>query len=258
MVSIREKLLEICRKEKQDTTKTLAEELLKNYDANKFLSMKNLSLRCSVSESQITQFSKIIGYSGYRELVLRMKIEFETYYEKQLKAKNISINENFHLVKNTIIDLINYVDVFKDDVIGTAELLKGIKGGKSNVFLLSSYQNQDIATYFNQWLINNKINTIFNVTRAYDFDVVPKLNENDIIFLLVSGQDNHTIHEIYKKAIKKTKKIVVVTSLSHVDKFDKFLYRMFLDHKGFKSLTFEKRHLYLWYVINQLILNINT
>ncbi|AUF83209.1 hypothetical protein CXP39_00085 [Mesoplasma syrphidae] len=71
-------LCKVIEYRKNETFYQISKKILKLYNQGVFLSQKELAVQCFVSEALITQFAQRLKFSGYRELHLRLEIEYET------------------------------------------------------------------------------------------------------------------------------------------------------------------------------------
>ncbi|WP_339033605.1 hypothetical protein [Spiroplasma endosymbiont of Cantharis rufa] len=247
--SIREQLIKISQSNINDSSKVISKEIIKGYDNYIFLSQKELANKCFVSESLITYFAKKMNYSGYRELISRLKLERDIYnMDSPIKLEDNSIvNYRLEFEKT-----LSSIDAQNLEITKTINLLKGAK----RIFILSSYdQINNAESLFNIMQIQGK-NVHFSRYRKTNGYYVNDLKEDDVAFFLVSGLDNNSLVNYYERLFEKNCKRIVVVSNSQAYKFKQPDSLIVIQNIEKHEIYETARSSYIYYLLNFILINI--
>ncbi|WP_339030552.1 hypothetical protein [Spiroplasma endosymbiont of Cantharis nigra] len=247
--SIREQLIKISQSNINDSSTVISKEIIKSYDNYIFLSQKELANKCFVSESLITYFSKKMNYSGYRELISRLKLERDIYnMDKPIKLDDNSIvNYRLEFEKT-----LSSIDAQNLEITKTINLLKTAK----RIFILSSYdQINNAESLFNIMQIQGK-NVHFSRYRKTNGYYVNELKEEDVAFFLVSGLDNNSLVNYYERLFEKNCKRIVIVSNSQAYKFKQPDSLIVIQNIEKHEIYETARSAYIYYLLNFILINI--
>lgn len=251
--SIREKLVVISQMQKKDADNVIANILLKYYDENVFLSQKELADFCHTSISMITNFSKKLNYSGYRELLLRLKMEREYYVFQKRKIHNGLVNENLFLnSQNHSLKMLNQIS---DQESNLKTIIKTLKNAQK-IFIFASYEQLKNAESFYNVLTLKNYDVVFSQYRkVYDF-FVKNMTSKDVAFFLIGGLDNQTLVQYYNRLKNHNMDIVVISSASQEWKFNQPLAKITIPNSSSQEEFETARNIYINYILNTIIVNV--
>lgn len=250
MNSLLDQLFLIISRGGNSVSYVVAAELFKSYQQNKILTIKELSQYCFVSESSITKFSKKLGYSGYRELIVKLKIELsdrvpinETY--SPLKLDLFDSTEK--LFNETISDLSNY----KNNLYEISQKLKTA----NKIYIFSSYIFYEQIKNLQEILITKKINVIFTETLMYSLSTYQNITKNDYAIFFIGGQDTKTIEFIYEQICLQNIEHVVFCTHSKSYKTKETKNKIIIDSKKLPHMP-AIRKIIIDYLILQIVLKV--
>ncbi|AAT75668.1 putative transcriptional regulator [Mesoplasma florum L1] len=195
----------------------ISKVLYQNFFSGNFLTIKELAEECNVSESTITVYSKNLGYSGYRELLILLKMENNFYnktFQSEIGAK--SDKQKINKYREILNEFLNEQKKEDEKII---KLVANMK--KANKIVInSSYQLDDIANYFKDLLSLKFDNVLKNELKLFAYKNAQNLTEKDLAIFFVSGQDNEMMQYIFAVTKKMTKNIFIFSSRSQIEKFD--------------------------------------
>lgn len=170
---------------------------MKFYNEGKFLSQKELTNECFVSEALITQFSKHLNFSGYRELLLRLQIEYETTL---INKKNEMTNESETL--NDIIVMHNFI---KENLEVINKITDAILANEKVAFVTSGQANDSLTICID----SIKNNGYLNISLINPYASGRSSRFNDPLFdcakyfFIFTGMINPTEMSFYKECLQK-------------------------------------------------------
>ncbi|AXK51681.1 MurR/RpiR family transcriptional regulator [Spiroplasma alleghenense] len=250
--SVREVLKQVENSKNQEVHKQIAIKILQNFDQNIFLKQKELADSCFVSESTVTLFSKSLGYDGYRELYLRLKIESEYYNIKNDEKNSQSFQGNLKSIRNEMNQIFDFIDNQNEDL---KIFIKEIKNSQS-IHLFSSYEQvinaQNICDNLKRVCNHVSLEQI----RHNHSKVLQSINKPDLVIFIISGIDNETIIQIYHNLLAQGVRTLVVASTSQAAKLIKPLALIELGTRGQEYVMSNIRNIAIEYIFSKIILNI--
>ncbi|ATZ18542.1 hypothetical protein ESOMN_v1c01570 [Williamsoniiplasma somnilux] len=216
------KLIEVANSLENSSYKIIAETILKNFKKGCFLSQQKLSEEAHVSAPLITIFCQKIGYSGYREFLIYLKLDYEKYFSRN------NINLNMQKKKYSLnIDYMReiYDNFFKDIILSSNFFEKFIKNLNKlqNLIIYNSHQTNKVGDF------------IMNLLNGKGFKSVKNFNpsENDInswqnychanaiyLFFLLGHDTNEIMDAIQNN--ENREKIFIITSNGQKEKVQDF------------------------------------
>ncbi len=183
-------------------TEILISDLIKNnLEQVCSMSITELAIFTNVSPSKITKYSKRLGFSGYKEFIHQINLDFNN------KSNN---NNSFEFQKERVL---KFLDSYNDDDL--LELTSSIKTS-NKIYLFGQGPSYDVAKTFTPRL---RIATSKNIVCDYTellYDLDNTINSKRLIILLtVSGKSNK-VHEVLKLA--KQKGIKTITISAYINK----------------------------------------
>ncbi|AVN64481.1 MULTISPECIES: MurR/RpiR family transcriptional regulator [Mesoplasma] len=246
--SIREKLNLIYESNETVSHKLIAKYLIDCLDKGSIPTSKECSQVCFVSESTLTAFSKKYGYEGFREIIIRIKVERELYkpFEKtKLKTKDTNVRKLF----------LKYMDQIDAQDPQVNKLIEEIKNARK-VFIFSSYEQNENVELFASQLQFMDIESYFNSKRRLHDMWIDKSNESDLCLFIVSGLDNQNLVSLYKQACDMNKKTFVVTSSSQSHKFINNKNLIVLQQESNMEIYLSIRNIILNYLFTKIIIKL--
>ncbi|AKU79887.1 hypothetical protein [Spiroplasma turonicum] len=240
-MNLREKLVNISISTQNETKKIIVDNLLNSFNNNVFLNIEDFSKTCYLSKSAISKFSLKFGFSGYRELINRLKFERENYSE--IMSQNLQ-SKSFAELKNYFIDYINFFDRYEKDLDNVRSLLN------NKTIIVSSNQlfEKSKLLYYYLRNNNNEVELSDQLFPNYNVDV----NTKDCTFLFFTGgMEVEGIFNLYNK-VKSNNKIVFFTSYALSSRIDKYDVKIIFD-KDKNSTNIFHRSTIVGYLVSQLI-----
>ncbi|ASZ08789.1 hypothetical protein CK556_00200 [Mesoplasma chauliocola] len=222
MNSVYKNIENLSRDNRETAFKIVAKQILIDFSNNKFRSQEELAKKCYVSNATITQFSKAALCTGYRELRLRLKIEYDNNFSDNQKTsiKKVSVKEYYSSFENWLSDNWDFIE----------DLIKAMTE-KKEVFLFPSFQTHYSAIFLSDVLEKHDLNvSIFNLEKDFR-----KLNNIDwtkkVILLILTGRDNESLKLIYDYMKKANSKVFVICSQNWDFRKDGNANIMYLDNQ---------------------------
>ncbi|AKX34340.1 hypothetical protein SLITO_v1c07150 [Spiroplasma litorale] len=249
-------ILENMAKDNKNTTKQIiSKKILEMFLVGSFKSQKEFSKDCFVSESTITRFSQETGCSGYRELLTKLKMEYERII---IKTKN-----DLEIIKNKkniqVFDSVN-TWVIKNEYF-IKELINDIKINKK-VRIFSSYQAIESSDFIYKIIQSKNIYCeLINIHNNFMRDT-SYLYEKDVVnIVILTGRDVETLINFFINRINENSfsKNYIITSIYQKNKIDlkAFKEKCILNFEGDNS-QFVIRHFALIYLFTYFSIKFDT
>ncbi|ATZ21387.1 MurR/RpiR family transcriptional regulator [Mesoplasma tabanidae] len=198
MKSVFEQLENVAKSVEDSLFKGIAKTLLNNFMEGEFKNQEEISKECYVSISTITKFCKKIGYSGYRELIFNLKLEYARL-GWQKASKNISTFDMLNSIQNWIISNDNFVE----------KIVKSIQHAQV-INIYASYQVQHAAKYFVEIL--QELNKIAVLPRIEYRSTLQKNRETDLNLIILCSRNNDELIKFFEKQIHPSNQTFLIIS----------------------------------------------
>ncbi|QGS51860.1 MurR/RpiR family transcriptional regulator [Spiroplasma tabanidicola] len=210
MISIYERIENLVKDNKNTTFKLIAKQILEDFNNGIFKSQNELAVACYVSMSTITQFSKAAQCEGYKELAIRLKIE----YENAMVAAPVKEEINYKELDTKSLEVINDWAMSSADFI--LELAKQINT-KKKIWIAPSFQTSPAARHFENILRNQGID-VHVMDSAINLELVRHVDfKDELILVIMTGRDTITLSRILEYLEKITKNVYVITTNNHTE-----------------------------------------
>lgn len=191
---------ELCKFKENRKNKTfflISKKLLDLFNQGEFISQKQLQQICHVSGALITQFAKKLNLSGYRELVIRLKIE----YGDQIKNSLQSISENDETMSDMLI-IHKFINENKKVI---QDITKAILDNKKVAFVTCGQANDACRVFVDSVKIKGFLNiSLINPYASGRFSIFNEpLFKYDKYFFIFTGVINPVEKEFYEDCLKK-------------------------------------------------------
>lgn len=210
MISIYERVENLAIDSKNTTFSTIAKQILSDFNEGIFKTQNELADACFVSMSTVTQFSKSALCEGFKELSIRLKIE----YENRMMAKPLNNSVNEDELQLEVFDMIN--EWVFDSSEFLLDLAKEINKNKK-ICLAPSSQGLPAACNFQDILINQGVDarvfdssTNLEVARHYDF-------KDELVLLIITGRDVLTLQRVLEYLLKLSRRVYIITTNNHIE-----------------------------------------
>ncbi|AUM62716.1 hypothetical protein [Spiroplasma monobiae] len=238
-------------KENRNTVfKIIARQILEDFSKGIFLTQNELAHKCHCSKSTITAFSKAALVSGFRELQMRLRIEYENNFKinNTIDLLNKNNEQNFFEINDNLKNWVNSNDKQIEFFI------KKIISKKVNVF--SCYQTVYSTIFLEDVLNKNNIdNKVINLEK--DVEIIRKLNYKDSYNVFIfSGRDNSFLTKLFEYIYNDNKDIIVFVSLNWKDYFkDKDITVIYFDNEKFERNFIDRNFklIYMWKYIDYIL-----
>ncbi|WP_342259216.1 hypothetical protein [Spiroplasma endosymbiont of Dioctria linearis] len=210
-----------------DTSKIISQQILKDFWNNNFRKQKQLAKICNVSEATITNFSKAISLSGYRELIIILKMEYKNNF---IDIKTNKVNQISEL-------FVNFTSFTKDTDFKINLFKKIILKNNKEIIIMSSYE-----TFFSSIFLSDLLNqknykaTIFDLSKSQNNLNQSHYFEYSYIFIFTGddAQGLYNAYEFLKNKIDKNNIFILYTYLWEKN-FELIDNKLFLDQKYYES-----------------------
>ncbi|WP_339030515.1 hypothetical protein [Spiroplasma endosymbiont of Cantharis nigra] len=228
MNSIYTRIDNLGRENRNTVFRIISRKILEDFSNGVFRSQEDLAYISNCSKATITAFSKAALVSGYRELQIRLKIEYENNFtlnksnEKLIdnKAKNDFFLNNQYLEKWTVESYEQISNFFLTNLEHKIQVFSGYQTLYSTNFLEDVLQKNNIDVW----------------TLKLDKDIISIKNINyekvKSIFIL-SGRDTNSLKGFFEYVYNKNSNIIVIASLN---------WEKYLQSKKAKAIFFDNEH----------------
>ncbi|QHX36723.1 hypothetical protein [Spiroplasma sp. BIUS-1] len=250
MNSIYRNIDNLGRENRNTVFKIISKQILSDFSNGVFLSQDDLAMKCNCSKSTITAFSKAVLVSGYRELQIRLKIEYENNFEinNNQKIYNQKNKENFLDTTNN--NLKNFI------LKNHEKILKFISKDNKIINIFSSYQTNFSTIFLKDVLDENKITSnVINLEK--DVLTLKNINlESCKSLFIFSGRDNSFLKKFLDYINLSKEDIIVISSLQWKEYLDsKKVEVIYFDNENFKRNYIDRNFIliYMWKYLDYLL-----
>ncbi|QBQ07618.1 hypothetical protein SGLAD_v1c04190 [Spiroplasma gladiatoris] len=210
MVSIYERIENLVKDNKNTTFKLIAKQILEDFNNGVFKSQNELADACYVSMSTITQFSKSALCEGYKELAIRLKIEYENAMIAPKKRDEIDYKEldtrSFEIINDWVLS-------YSDFILSLANQINT----KKKIWLAPSFQTMPVARHFENILRNQGVD-VHLMDSAINLELVRHVDfKDELILVIMTGRDTLTLSRILEYIEKITKNVYLITTNNHIE-----------------------------------------
>lgn len=166
--------------------------VVKNMQAVKNMSIRDLANTCFVSTTTIFRFVKKLGYEGYSEFV-------DAISETEAETRKIHIP--------SIIEKENYSDSYLKNIVEAVKVITNEKNDKfdsimsrnPDVYIIAEGLSREVGNYFLRLLTSVGFNAVFPKESYEKRNVLKKIKKDDVVLVLSYTGDNETVvHELEK------------------------------------------------------------
>ena len=211
MISMYERVENLIKDNRNTTFKIIAKQLLLDFQQGIFKSQNELAETCFVSLATITQFSKATLCEGYKELTIRLKIEYENTLggnrhdtPKKIDYENLDLT-NFEAIKTWVYESSDFILKFSKIINKRRKLwiAPSFQSMQSAVYLQTILRNQGIEVY----IMDSSIN--LEIVRHIDF-------KNEVVLILFTGRDTDTLSRMLDFLKILTAHVFIITTQNHI------------------------------------------
>ncbi|AUM62585.1 hypothetical protein [Spiroplasma monobiae] len=208
MLSVYERVENLIKDNKNTTFKLIGKQLLTDWSVGVFKSQNEISESCFVSLATVTQFAKACLCEGYKELSIRLRVEYENVMQNQ--SKTVIANEaNDNGMRTVIYHWVNENDDFLLDLANKIN-------EKRKVWICPSYQSMYAAKFLEDVLTNVGIQAKI-IDMSINLEVGKHLEFSDeLIVILLTGRDTETTVIALEYLMKAKNDIFVITTPSNI------------------------------------------
>ncbi|WP_381415271.1 hypothetical protein NPX79_00995 [Spiroplasma endosymbiont of Anurida maritima] len=198
--------LELYERQKQNNSfRIISKELLKDFFTGNFRSQSKLANDCYMSPSTITYFSKSLNLSGYREMIVRLKVEYENH-----KFKSNSKNDESNFIEfesNNLKQYYSAIKWLKNNNVFLESLINEIKKTQK-IVVFTSNQIHSAASFWKELMYDVKdlqleiINPSTSNINFFDKGSIWR-NRSWTKLFIVSGRDIRTITKMLENTNEK-------------------------------------------------------
>ncbi|ATZ16259.1 RpiR family transcriptional regulator [Entomoplasma freundtii] len=251
--SIKEKLTFISNNLENPTYAEIANYLLNCLEKKQTPTSKKCADQVHCAESVLTAFAKKYGYNGFKELVIRLKVESEYYDFSQ--RHSINPDQKNHLKTNYRHLIDESLDLIDQQVSKMTNLINDIHE-KNKIYAISCYQQLFNTELFISELQLLGYEAFINLQRKTNAIWLRNLTENDICLIVAFGLDNQYVVNYYQLATMKTKNIYVFCSPSQRHKFPVYKEKIIVDYSKRSSILETTRSTLVNYLFSQIVYNL--
>ncbi|AGR42045.1 hypothetical protein [Spiroplasma diminutum] len=208
MLSVYERVENLIKDNKNTTFKLIGRQILTDWSVGVFKSQSEISKTCFVSLATATQFAKACLCEGYKELSIRLKVEYESVMQNKAKA-NVENESDLTGMRSTVNAWVNQNDSFLYDLANKIN-------DRRKVWICPSYQSMYPAKFLEDVLTNVGIQTKI-IDTSINLEVGKHLEfNNELIIVLLTGRDTDTTVIALEYLIKAKNEIFVITTPSNI------------------------------------------
>ncbi|AHI53036.1 MurR/RpiR family transcriptional regulator [Spiroplasma culicicola] len=209
MISMYERIENLVKDNRNTTFKSIAKQLLDDFNQGIFKNQNELADACFVSMSTVTQFAKATLCEGYKELAIRLKIEHESMLAKQQPTKEINYNQ----VDDQNLNIINEWALNSSDFI--LKLAEQINQEKK-LWIAPSFQSMYTARHFENILRNQGVDARV-MDSSINLEVVRHVDYKDqLVLVIMTGRDTETLSRILEFLEKLSKRVYIIITTNHL------------------------------------------
>ncbi|WP_338985556.1 hypothetical protein [Spiroplasma endosymbiont of Diplazon laetatorius] len=208
MLSVYERVENLIKDNKNTTFKLIGKQILTDWSVGVFKSQNEISESCFVSLATVTQFAKACLCEGYKELSIRLRVEYENVMQNQSKTVIGSETDEAGM-RSVICHWVNENDNFLLDLANKIN-------EKRKVWICPSYQSMYAAKFLEDVLTNVGIQAKI-IDMSINLEVGKHLEFNDeLIVILLTGRDTETTVIALEYLLKAKNEIFVITTPSNI------------------------------------------
>ncbi|ALD66618.1 hypothetical protein [Spiroplasma cantharicola] len=224
MNSIYTRIDNLGRENRNTIYRIISKKILEDFSNGIFRTQDDLAYICNCSKATITAFSKAALVSGYRELQIRLKIEYENNFD--------SNKSNINQIEKEFSTTIQHLEKW---AIANFEKIESFFSGntKNEFHIFSGYQTY-YSTYFLEDILEKNNMNVRLIKLDKDIISIKSKNYNEInsIFIL-SGRDTDSLRGFFEYVYNKNSNIIVIASLN---------WEHYLNSKKVRSIYFDNEH----------------
>ncbi|WP_339021608.1 hypothetical protein [Spiroplasma endosymbiont of Atherix ibis] len=211
MLSVYERVENLIKDNKNTTFKLIGKQILADWSVGIFKTQNEISESCFVSLATVTQFAKACLCEGYKELSIRLKVEYENVMQNQ--AKSVIGNEIEQVGMRAVI--CQWANENDDFLIDLANKINE----KRKVWICPSYQSMYPAKFLEDVLINIGIQTKI-IDMSFNLEIGKHLEfNNELIVILLTGRDTETVVIALEYLLKGNNDLYIITTPSNISEF---------------------------------------
>ncbi|AKU79589.1 hypothetical protein [Spiroplasma turonicum] len=209
MVSIYERIENIVKDNKNTTFKIIGKQILNDWHLGIFKSQYEISESCFVSLATVTQFAKACLCEGYKELIIRLRVEYEQRMQNFKLGSNIDYEPDKPKIINEIYSWLEendeFINKFTDRIKETKKL-----------WICPSYQAMYSCRFLEDILTNSGIDVklvdlsvSLEMARTREF-------KGELIIVILSGRDTETLNRTIEYLLNFKNELFIITTPNNI------------------------------------------
>ena len=172
--------------------KSIMTYVIKNLQAVKNMSIRELANTCFVSTTTIFRFVQKLGYEGYSEFIdAIIETEAET---RKIHIPSIIEKENYS--ESYLKNIVEAVKVITDE---KYEKFKSIMSHNPDIYIIAEGLSREVGQYFLRLLTTVGFNVSFPKESYEKSNALKKIKKDDVILVLsYTGDNEQVVHELEK------------------------------------------------------------
>ncbi|AGR41040.1 MurR/RpiR family transcriptional regulator [Spiroplasma taiwanense] len=208
MLSVYERVENLIKDNKNTTFKLIGKQILTDWNIGVFKTQNEISETCFVSLATVTQFAKACLCEGYKELIIRLRVEYENVMQNSAKV-NLGSSENKNQMINIINDWVEQNDEFISDL--AAKIMKVKK-----LWICPSFQGMYSAKFLEDALTNLGIQAKL-IDLSINLEIAKHVDfRNELIVVLLTGRDTETTIRTLEYLIQFKNEVFIITTPSNI------------------------------------------
>ncbi|WP_339034826.1 hypothetical protein [Spiroplasma endosymbiont of Cantharis rufa] len=208
MLSVYERVENLIKDNKNTTFKLIGKQILADWSVGIFKSQSEISKMCFVSLATATQFAKACYCEGYKELSIRLKVEYENVMQNKIRADQPN-EADMTGMRAVINNWVTENDGFLYDLANKIN-------ERRKVWICPSYQSMYSAKFLEDVLTNVGIQSKI-IDISINLEVGKHLEfHNELVVILLTGRDTDTTVIALEYLIKAKNEIFIITTPSNI------------------------------------------
>ncbi|ASP28111.1 transcriptional regulator [Spiroplasma corruscae] len=208
MVSIYERIENLVKDNKNTTFKIIGKQIQSDWHLGIFKTQYEISEACFVSLATVTQFAKACLCEGYKELIIRLRVEYEQRMQTQQSTpldyepdKSKIINEMYLWIENN--------DDFINNFVSKLKTSKKLWICPSSQAMYSCKFLEDILTNAGIDVKLVDLSVSLEMARTREF-------KGELILVILSGRDTETLNRTIEYLLNFKNELFIITTPNNI------------------------------------------
>ncbi|AKX34005.1 transcriptional regulator [Spiroplasma litorale] len=208
MVSVYERIENIVKDNKNTTFKIIGKQILSDWHLGIFKTQYEISESCFVSLATVTQFAKACLCEGYKELIIRLRVEYEQRMQTQQVGESMQDIEKSKII-NEIYSWIENNNEFIEKLVKKIKSTKKLWICPSSQAIYSCKYLEDILTNAGKDVKLVDLSVSLEMARSREF-------KGELILVILSGRDTETLDRTIEYLLNFKNDLFIITTPNNI------------------------------------------